>query len=107
MTKAGGSYETHHCRTIDLAARLRPYKAKDEGRNERYAVAEEDIFPLERTELCCVVFPEEYEVNITRHGEGPQRVGDHKPVADQLHPDSFNLRGRQCVPLNQKCLELA
>jgi hypothetical protein len=32
--------------------------------------------------LFCVVFPEECEVNITRYGEGPQRISDHKPVAD-------------------------
>ena len=83
------SYKTHHCRTINLAARLRPDTEKDEGRNERYAVAEEDIFPLERPELFCVVFPEECEVNITRHSEGPYRIGDHKPVADQsVTPDS-------------------
>jgi hypothetical protein len=68
---------THHCRTIGLAARLRPYKEKDEGRNERYAVAEEDIFPFKQTELMCVVFPEEREINIIRHGEGPQRISDH------------------------------
>jgi hypothetical protein len=65
--------------------RLRPYKEKGKGRNERYAVAEEDIFPLERTELFCVVFVEECEVNVTRHGEGPHRIGDQKPVVDQLH----------------------
>src|ERR1700722_4994773 len=29
--QAGRSYETHHCRTVDLAARLRPYKEKGEG----------------------------------------------------------------------------
>jgi hypothetical protein len=83
--QAGGPYETHHCRTIDFAARLRPYKEKGKGRNERYAVTEEDIFPLEQTELFCVVFPEKCEINITRHSEGPQRIGDHKPVADQLY----------------------
>jgi hypothetical protein len=83
--QAGGPYETHHCRTIDFAARFRPYKEKGKGRNERYAVIEENIFPLEQTELFCVVFPEKCEINITRHSEGSQRIGDYKLVADQLY----------------------
>jgi hypothetical protein len=73
---------THHCRTIDLAARLRPHKEKAECYNEGCAVAEKDIFPLERTELFGVESPEECQVDVKRHGEGPQRISEQKTAAN-------------------------
>ena len=71
---------TYHCRTIDLAVRFRLYKAIGKCWNERCAVAEKDIFPLEQAELLYVVFPQECQVNIARHGESPQRISGYKPA---------------------------
>jgi hypothetical protein len=85
-------WKTHHCRAVDLPAGVRPDEEIDECRNEWYAVAENNVSPLEQTELLCVVFSKECQVNIARHGKGPQRIGGHKP-AGQVRMDSF---GRGC-----------
>jgi hypothetical protein len=73
--------KTYYCGAVDLPTGVRSYEEIDECRNEWYAVAEENVPPLEQTELLCIVFSKECQVNIARHGECPQGIGGHEPTA--------------------------
>ena len=77
---------THHCRAIDLAVRFRHYEEVGECWDERCAVAEKSVSPLEQTELLCIIFPEECQEDIARHSECPQRVGGHEPAQRSSQP---------------------
>jgi hypothetical protein len=83
-------------------------KEKRECQNEGRPVADQDILPLERPELFGVVFVEEGQIDVTRHGKDPDDVREHQPTADA----STNSRsaswqkGSRDIPLNQKGLEL-
>ena len=79
----------------------------DKCRDERDAVAEHYIFPLQCLQLVCVVFPKEGEVDIQSHGERPECVCRHEPIAIIVSRSFHTIGVLEALHLDEKSLKLA
>ncbi len=88
-----GLYQTmsaYRGRSVDLAPRLGCNWEVHNGRNQRQAVTEQEIFPFQRSQLIRVEFVKEGEVYIARHSQGPECICGHK----SKHPSVWQGRPR-------------
>lgn len=71
---------THDSGTIHLAAVLSFNKEIGQRQDKRQAIATHHVFPHEPSQSFRIVFVEEGQVDIARHGKGPQGIGGHEPT---------------------------